>query len=150
MFHGKKASRLEYDFELAPNAPTPRGFKSILTKGAGSTLKAMGSLVVTEGARKLRVLAPAASQQDGTDVRTVSCVLHKYFGPHTIGFAVGSYDRGKELVIDPVVSYATSISAGSSTTVAAIAADASGDLIMTGSTYGSNYPVVNGLPKQRC
>jgi hypothetical protein len=145
VFHGS-ASRLEYDFELKPGAH-PERIKVDFDKGATLTIQSDGSLLVGGGEGSLHLLAPTASQRDGSDFHAVP-VSFKKLGRTTVGFGVGPYDQAKDLVIDPVVSYTNSLDVSNSTQVAAIAVDGSGDLIMTGSTFAANYTVVNGLPSE--
>ena len=143
VFHGS-AGRIEYDFQLAPNAD-PNHIQVHFDRRDRLDLQKDGTLLVTDGDRKLRLLAPAASQLDGTESHVIG-VSYRMLGRHAVGFTVASYDHAKQLLIDPVVSYSTSLAVSNSTQVASLAADSSGDLILSASTFASNYPVVNGLP----
>jgi Abnormal spindle-like microcephaly-assoc'd, ASPM-SPD-2-Hydin/Beta-propeller repeat len=141
VFHGS-GSRLEYDFELRPGADPGR---VQIDLDSASTLKPQqdGSLLITSGGHTLRLLAPIAFQHDGAETKTVH-VAYQMLAPAKVGFALGQYDRTKELIIDPVVTYANLITANSGIQVAALATDATGNLIMIGTTSATNYPVVNG------
>ena len=143
VFHGN-SSRLEYDFELSPGADPDR--LQIDLDGT-STVEPQqdGSLLITSGGHTLRLLEPSAFQHNGAETTTVQ-VAYQMLAPSKVGFALGPYDRTKKLIIDPVVTYANLLTANNGIQVAALAADANGDLIMIGTTYSTNYPVVNGLP----
>ncbi|QNI31990.1 choice-of-anchor D domain-containing protein [Alloacidobacterium dinghuense] len=143
VFHGK-ANRLEYDFELSAGTD-PEHLQIGLNDSSKIQPQQDGSLLITSGSYSLRLLAPSAFQQDGAKTKPVT-VAYQMLSPSRIGFAIGSYDHTKELVIDPVVTYANLLAVNSSIQVAAIATDANGDLIMTGNTSVNSYPVVNGQP----
>jgi len=143
IFHGS-SSRLEYDFELSPGADP---YRLQVDVDDASTVEPQqdGSLLLTSGGHTLRLLAPSAFQHDGTETRAVQ-VSYRMLAPSKVGFALGPYDHTKKLIIDPVVTYANMLAAKNGIQVAAIATDTNGDLIMTGSTYSTTFPVVNGKP----
>lgn len=143
VFHGS-GGRLEYDFDLAPGA-SPDLLQLDTGDTATLSIEPNGSLKITNGDRSIELLAPKALQ--ATEAGEVAVpVSYQLLGPHRIAFELGAYDRTKPLLIDPVVSYASFLNTTSGVNVTAIAADPSGDLILTGDTFGSNsYPVVNGL-----
>jgi hypothetical protein len=64
-------------------------------------------------------------------------------GANHIGFALGSYDRSRALVIDPsIITYSTFV--GNAVSFG-IAVDASGEAFIAGSTSDPNFPVTTGL-----
>ena len=146
VFHGS-GNRLEYDFELAPKAE-PARLQIDFDNASQLDLQPDGSLLVENDGQKLRLLAPKAFQRSNGDVEQTVQVSYRRIGSHRVGFALGPYNSAEKLVIDPVVSYANLLGSSASAQVAGIATDKSGNLIMTGNTYASNYPVVNGLPSE--
>ena len=66
----------------------------------------------------------------------------------TVGFRLGSYDRGKSLVIDPVLVYSTYLHGGLNYLVddlgTAIAVDAAGNAYVTGQAADTDFPVTPG------
>jgi len=64
---------------------------------------------------------------------------------HQVTFEVAKYDRTRPLVIDPALSYAANLGAGSAdVSVSALAVDGSGNTYITGSTYATDFPVTPG------
>jgi hypothetical protein len=62
-----------------------------------------------------------------------------------VSFELGNYDRSRELVIDPAVSYATYLGGLAEDDGHAIAADGSGNAWITGQTKSINFPTKNPL-----
>jgi hypothetical protein len=60
-----------------------------------------------------------------------------------VTFAVGSYDRRRPLVIDPMLSYSTYLGGTGSDVAYGIAVDSSGDAYITGSTGSLDFPIVS-------
>ena len=142
-FHGHDG-RLEYDFELAPHASTDM-LQIDLSDDESAIPQEDGSLSIQSGGHSIRLLKPEAFQNFGGQTIRVP-VEYRNVGPHSVGFKVDSYDRDQALIIDPVVSYAEIISVNNSSSVSAVAVDASGDLILTGTTFSADFPVINGQP----
>ncbi|MDR4507969.1 MAG: SBBP repeat-containing protein [Candidatus Brocadiaceae bacterium] len=61
------------------------------------------------------------------------------------GFNVASYDKTKDLVIDPAIAYSTYLGGNSSEWGRGIAVDSAGNMYVTGSTYSPNFPTVNTI-----
>jgi hypothetical protein len=58
----------------------------------------------------------------------------------SIGFALGSYDRTRPLVIDPLLVYSTYLGGADGDTGTSIAVDQSGDAYVTGMTLSADFP----------
>jgi hypothetical protein len=142
-FHGHDG-RLEYDFELAPHASTDQ-LQIDLSDNERAIPQEDGSLSIQSDDHSIRLLRPEAFQNLSGQTVPVP-VEYRIEGPHSVGFKVESYDRDQALIIDPVVSYAETISADNSSSVAAVTVDGDGDLILTGTTFSANFPVINGQP----
>jgi hypothetical protein len=79
-----------------------------------------------------------------------------------VRFEVGAYDRRKLLIIDPVLVVNTSFggrgfsytpplgSGGASDTGTGIGTDSSGNIYVTGTTFSTNFPLVNALQGTPC
>src|SRR6185369_3585070 len=113
-------SRLEYDFVVAPGASP--GSIVLEFRGASSTrVRADGSLAVQSGDGEvsfgaLRVL------QDGKLVHG----RYRLLGRHRVGFHVERYDRGRPLIIDPVLGYAALFGSQGSDPIQSVAVDSAG------------------------
>jgi hypothetical protein len=136
-FYGVQ-KQLEFDFIVAPGASAApiqlgvSGAKTIATDNAGN-------LVLTSSAGDVLLHKPVAYQQkDGArqsvDARFVLQANNR------VSFALGKYDRGRELVIDPSVSYATYLGGTAEDDGYAIAVDGSGNAYVTGQTASTNFP----------
>jgi subtilisin-like proprotein convertase family protein len=120
---------LEYDFIVAPGGDPGRirlGFS-----GASPTLTGAGDLVLRTAAGELRQPAPTIYQEVGGERRTIpgGFVLAT---DGQVRFEVGTFDRRRPLVIDPVLSYATYLGGGADETGADIAVDANRNAYVVG------------------
>jgi hypothetical protein len=131
--------KLEYDFVVAPGADPGR--IRFEMQGGLLQLKPGGELAVRIGEREVIFGKPVVyqvfdGQRHAVGGRFVLRGRSKK-GFETVGFEVGRFDRGRELVIDPVLSYSTYINGTSgsygSSAVAAIAVDTAGEAFITGS-----------------
>lgn len=121
-------SRMEHDFVVHPGADPSQihlnldGARSVQVGNAGDLRIALQSGAITlQRPRAYQTIdgrqrdVPAGFVVQGTRVR----------------FRLGSYDRSRELVIDPVLDYSTFLANGS-ISVAGVATDAAGDTYVTG------------------
>jgi len=66
-------------------------------------------------------------------------------GQNRIGFDLGKYDRSKQLIIDPVLSYSSFLGGSSDDFGYAIAVDTTGNIYVTGGTTSADFPVSPGV-----
>ena len=134
--------QLEYDFLLSPAADA----KAIGIEFNGAeTLKidARGNLVVQVAGRKLRQPRPTIYQEIGG-------VRHKVSGGYVlrdarrVGFRLGSYDRHRPVVIDPVLAYSTFLSGSVADLAKAITVDSAGNAYVTGQALSPDFPTTPG------
>ena len=119
--------QLEYDFLVHPGAdPRVIGFQ--LT----AKLNAAGELQLPNG---LRWQKPVA-HQDGRPIPA----RFRQISKGKFGIALGAYDRSRELVIDPVLTYATYLGGSLGDEARGIAADAAGNTYIVGSTVSIDFP----------
>ena len=124
--------RLEYDFDVAPGAD-PKAIRFRFT-GGRLRLNRKGDLVATVKGRDMIFRRPVIYQRVDGEKKIVAggFVLE---GRSTLRFRVGRYDRSKQLVIDPVLSYSTYINGTGGwggSPVAAVAVDSAGEAFITG------------------
>jgi len=129
--------RLEFDFVVAPKAD-PSAI-ALSFSGMEKLYKdAAGDLVAEVGGQPVRLAKPYAYQKTGNTSKPVAAD-YELAANGKIHLRLGAYDRDAELIVDPVVSYATYLG-GSQTDVAkAIAVDGNGFAYVTGETCSSDF-----------
>jgi len=134
LYYGKQNS-LEHDFIVAPNAdPSRIAFE---VKGAKKLrVDAKGNLILSTAHGQVQLDKPFIFQTDATGKKVEIAGGFALKGSR-VGFHVGAYDKSRELVIDPVLNYATYFGGDATTTVNAITVDSSGNAYITGSTASS-------------
>jgi hypothetical protein len=63
-----------------------------------------------------------------------------------VGIRLAPYNTSKAVIIDPVLTYATRLGGSSGVVNAVIAADAAGNVYVSGTTGAFDFPVVNQIP----
>jgi hypothetical protein len=131
--------QVEYDWLVKPGAaPGAIGFRYEHARSVN--LDAEGNLVIKTQSGGFIHKRPAAHQSINGKKAAVA-VDFKAIDAHTYGFQVGPYDKGRELVIDPVVLGYSSYLGGSDVDRGfALAVDASGCAYVTGETQSSDFP----------
>lgn len=142
---------LEFDFALAAGAD-PDQIRLRLV-GAKKVALQDEDLVLHIGTRELRIQQPRAFQV--VQGRRVGVSARWAISDNTASFVLGEYDRGRRLVIDPVVSYVTSTSGethvlvdGADNTYVSVLAQSGGLEVRKNSTNGAMvYDTVLGSQK---
>jgi uncharacterized protein (TIGR03437 family) len=141
--------QLEYDFLVAPGAD-PKPIRLQFAGAKGLRFGADGDLVVTTSNGALAFHKPVVYQMIDGQRKTVEgsfAMLDK----RTVGFRLGSYDRAKPLVIDPVLAYSTYLGGSGINTqpgfgdiALGLAVDGSGSAYIAGYTFSSDFPTTKG------
>jgi uncharacterized protein DUF11/beta-propeller repeat-containing protein len=141
VFYGNQG-HLEYDFQVAPGAEPSQA--ELEFDGASSVELRDGALQIKRGDSVVRLEAPRVYQQVGGQEQPVDgrFVLRN---AHRAGFAIGSYDRSRELIIDPVLSFSTYFGGAGDEAATSVAVDTSGNIYLTGSTDSANLPFTPGV-----
>ena len=137
VFH-PQGDQLEHDFVVAPGVDP----KQIALRFHGaSTMKldADGSLALQVGNSEIRQSKPVAYQEIAGK-RVEVAANYRVSGDREIEFELGSYDPARELVIDPVLKYATYIGGSRRSTPARVIAEPGGILWIAGSTTSVDFP----------
>jgi hypothetical protein len=142
-YHGTQR-KLEYDFLVAPHVDPGAIRMQFGGTGDAPVLERNGDLVIRTPGGELRQPRPVVYQQIDGARRTVAG-RYVLLGGGKVGFALGSYDRRRTLVIDPVLSYATYLGGTGTDTPTAIAVDADGSAYVTGSTTSTSFPTQSPL-----
>ncbi|HET9407909.1 MAG TPA: hypothetical protein VFO39_11780 [Candidatus Sulfotelmatobacter sp.] len=106
VYYGNQ-QQLEYDFVVQPGID-PDAIRLKLD-GAKSVRLEQGEIVVASEAGDVYLRRPTLYQDvNGAQKEVRGDYVMR--GENEIGFTVGAYDRGRRLVIDPVLGYATALS----------------------------------------
>jgi uncharacterized repeat protein (TIGR01451 family) len=135
--------QLEYDFRVAPGADTNQITLSF--DGASTRLDA-GDLVLSTNRGDVRFHAPQIYQQEGNAKKSVAGIFRQ-LADNKIGFQIGPYDRSRELVIDPSLSYFTFLGGSGTESNVQVAVDPSLNIYLAGTTDSVDFPVTNGSAK---
>ncbi len=141
VYYGREG-RLEYDFVVAPGGDPGR--IALRFDGARPRVNRQGDLTLNDGQGQLILHKPVVYQQ-AFNTRTPVPASFLIRRDGTVGFKIASYDRRRELVIDPVLTYASYLGGLGSDMVTAISLGADGSIYLTGSTNSQNFPTVNPL-----
>jgi len=142
IFHGKQ-NEIEHDFHIAPGADPDQVRFSI--RGAQNVrLLSSGNLEISLSRASLFFEKPFAYQDSasGRQAVTSAFVLNS---DDSVSFQVGTYDRTRELVIDPVFSYSTYLAGSNADNIAAVTTDSTGNVYVTGFTDSFDFPLANAL-----
>ncbi len=134
VFYGHQG-HLEYDFRVAPGADPSRA--ELEFEGAKKLKLNGGDLILADDEEGgLRLQAPQIYQRDG-DRHTPVAGRFVLRANNRVGFEIGPYDRARELIIDPVLSFSTYFGGSGSETSPSVAVDNDGSIYIAGTTTGS-------------
>lgn len=134
--------RLEYDLELAPGADASR-IKLDIEGARTLAFDAAHNLVISTATGDVVQHAPLIYQTIEGHRRPVAgnYVLQD---AHTVAFKVGTHDKSRALVIDPLLTYASYLGGTSGDTGVSIAVDQNdGSAWVTGTTNSIDFPVTS-------
>jgi Beta-propeller repeat len=137
VYYGNE-DQLEYDLTVKPGAD-PRSIRLRLD-GSRARVDRDGNLVA--GLIQKRPVAYQVSA-DGSRVPVESRYRRNADG--TYGFVMGKYDRDRELVIDPVLTFSLYLSGSNQDIAQTIGLDKIGFLYVAGTTYSTDFPIVSGF-----
>ncbi len=134
--------RVEQSFFLAAGAE-PRRIRLVYEGAAAAEVGGAGELILRTPGGELTADRPVAYQVAGGERRPVECryeLLAAGKGAPVVGFALGAYDRGLPLVIDPVFSNGMTPLNGAGNDIGhAIAVDGAGNVYVAGSTSSTDF-----------
>lgn len=149
LYYGN-GGHLEYDFIVAPQADSKKIEFEFSTSGL--RIDERGDLVATIADQDIRFQKPVAYQNDSTNRgrRVEIAAQYKFAKKHRVTVQLGPYDRNRELVIDPTVSYSTYLGGLSNDYATSIALGTDGSIYIAGYTDSTNFPVVTGAFQASC
>lgn len=141
VFYGNQG-HLEYDFQVAPGADPAKA--ELEFHGAKNVQVKDGALLISTGEGAVQLEAPRVYQEVAGEKRGVrgEFVLR---GANRAGFAVGPYDRSRELIIDPILSFSTYFGGSGDELATSVAVDGSFNIYLAGSTTSPDLPTVAGV-----
>jgi hypothetical protein len=140
IYYGNQ-QQLEYDFVVSAGAD-PRQIRFAFEGADKPEINSDGELVLRTPLGEVQQKKPLLYQEEG-GVRREVAGRYVVGGAGDVSFEVGEYDRGKELVIDPVLLYSTYLGGDSFDFAGGIAVDKSGRAYIAGSTASTNFPTRN-------
>ena len=145
VYYGNDQRTLEYDFTVAPGADAAQ-IRMAVT-GAKPVLAADGTLRLQAGrtaaAQDLSFGKPVVYQQIDGKRRPVEGSFNVTVDGE-VGFKLGTYDHARELVIDPIISYAGYFGGSGYDYIYATALNAAGQLYAVGYTKSLDLPGTTG------
>lgn len=139
VYYGKQR-QLEYDFRVAPGAEPNQ--IALCFDGAAAHLDS-GDLILSTKNGDVRFQAPHIYQiSDGRE--TAIPGSFRLDADNKVGFAIGSYDRSRELIIDPVLSYSTFLGGSGTESNVSIAVGQDFNMYVAGSTNSTDFPGASG------
>ncbi len=129
--------QLEYDFRVAPGADPNQ--ITLAFEGASAHLDG-GELVLSTSRGDLRFHTPSMYQPDGSAKKTVAGSFRQ-LADNKIGFRIGNYDHGRELVIDPVLTYSTYLGGSGTESNVQVAVDSALNIYVAGATDSADFPL---------
>ncbi|MGB8987771.1 MAG: SBBP repeat-containing protein [Candidatus Sulfotelmatobacter sp.] len=135
-FHGN-GKQLEFDYLVRPGSNA--NAIGLRFQGADRiNTNAAGDLILTTAAGPIEMHRPVAYQEKDGVRQSVN--VRFLVSANKVTFALGSYDRSRELVIDPTVTYSTYFGGDFADYGSAIAVDGSGDAFIAGATDSDTIP----------
>ena len=132
---------LKYTFDVAPGGD-PRRIHLRYSGADRIVLTPRGELKLQAGDTTIVDSKPVASQQIGG--RTIPVEVRFVQHGDEVTFAVGKYDRGSRLTIDPTLVYSTYLGSSGNDIGRAIAVDSTGAAYVAGSSNYFDLPVTPG------
>ena len=134
---------LKYEFRVRPGAKVSR-HPARLSRGHGPAARRGRGAAGRHRPGRAARLAAGDLPGDRRRAEAGAQPLRARATTRGYGFAVGRYDRGRELVIDPSLSYSTLLGGSSHEFGSGIQVDASGNAYVTGFTQSPNFPTTTG------
>jgi hypothetical protein len=142
--------QLEYDFTVSSNSDPDQIRLKFTGITRGEIEPDTGDLLLSTPGGTIRQHRPVVYQEaEGgrTEIASSYKVIGAVNGETEVGFLVAGYDRSKELVIDPVLTYGTYLGGNAFDEGRSITADAAGNAYIVGTAASLNFPTTPGALK---
>ena len=118
--------------------------------GAKPRLAENGDLVLAVNGREMEFAKPEIYQLKNGTRQPVSGTF-SLAQNNQVQFALGDYDRTRELIIDPTLVYTGTFGTASESDIpSGMAVDAKGELLIVGTTYNLDFPSTSGAFQTSC
>jgi hypothetical protein len=135
--------QLEYDFVVAPQAKV-EPIRLAIQGAQNLRIDNQGELVMAIEGGEVRLHEPVAYQEAGTEKQMVAA-NYALDPNHEVHFEVGTYDRNRPLIIDPVLAYSTSLGGSNIDGANAIAVAPDNTAFIAGGTFSTDFPTAHPL-----
>jgi hypothetical protein len=147
VFYGS-GKKMEYDFVVKPGAD-PNEIRLAVDGADSVAIDKDGALLLSIGADTVSFKQPLIYQPSDRGNQTIigSYLLEQPRSDGdktTVSFKLGVYDRGKPLVIDPVLDYSTYLGGSDYDWASGVAVNASGEAYVVGTTSSVDFPTTPG------
>lgn len=148
VFYGRQGE-LEYDVVLGPGASANNVILQFSGASEISINKAGDLRLQLPGGHEILQKRPRIYQRDGESSHEIKG-RYRLLEGNRVRFEVGRYDRGKALIIDPILSYSTYLGGSSSGSDygMGIAVDSSSNIYVAGYTSSVGFPTGSTPPAQ--
>ncbi|MCC6536944.1 MAG: hypothetical protein IT162_05305 [Bryobacterales bacterium] len=145
VFYGNAAGELEYDLVVKPGA-RPEAIQLRFAGHRHQSISAEGDLVFALPGGEVRQKRPHVFQESaGGRQEIASSYVVRANG--TVGLRLGEWDRDRDLVVDPVISYATYWGGASDEFAPELAVDPAGNVYLFGDTNSTVFTTTAGAFK---
>jgi uncharacterized protein (TIGR03437 family) len=145
VFHGD-GGRLEYDFIVGPHSD-PGAIQLDFSGQRGLRVDSNGDLVISTsghaGNDEIRWKRPEIYQD--VEGRRTPVAGNFVVSHNRVRFEIATYDRSRELVIDPTLAYSTYLGGPNNEVARGIGVDGAGNVYVAGDTQSNNLPTVSAV-----
>ena len=135
--------QIEYDFIVAPGADVA-SIRLSIQGGKNLKIDNQGELVVSSQGGDVVLHKPVVYQEAGKEKQMVAA-SYAINSNNEVHFEIGTYNRTRALVIDPILAYSTYLGGSNIDGANAIAVATDNTAFIAGGTFSTNFPTSHPL-----